>query len=69
MVVTERPDDESQRDWARVLQMKSPRQPYSRVHGTIAAARKILASVPSKNLETPFTLPPLQSLSRLRIDD
>lgn len=53
-VTTESPAEEIERDEARVWHQKPLRHyPYSRVHGTIAAARKILASMPSENLDTP----------------
>jgi hypothetical protein len=56
VVVTENPDEESERDWMRALHLPPHRHyPYSRVHQTIAAARKILASVPSKNVDTPLS--------------
>src|SRR5215471_11349754 len=39
MVETHSPDEEFQREWARVSQLKAPLHfPYSRVQGTIAVA-------------------------------
>jgi hypothetical protein len=68
MAVTEAPgDDEEERAFEGMMSRKpaqaAPHRPYSRVHGTIAVARNILASVPSKDVNS---LEQLESARRQR---
>jgi hypothetical protein len=60
MIETHMPSEEEERALANMIGRGPTRPPphhsYSRVHGTIAVARDILASVPSKSVDSPCQL-------------
>jgi len=55
LLTTQNPSEEDEREWLRALHFKPPQHyPYSRVHGTIAVAQKILASMPRRSVDAPL---------------